>query len=68
MQILSQVATADALLEIVQRGLVSKHDTLDLILPLALALMRQPVSDEVRLRLSQRTPGDSSRCCLALPS
>ena len=40
---------AGALLEIVQGGLISKHDTLDLILPLTLALMCQPASDEVRL-------------------
>ena len=42
-----QVATAGALLEIVQKSLVSAHDTVDFIAPLALALVCQPASDQV---------------------
>ena len=43
------MATAGALLEIVQRELISAHDTADFLAPLALALMCQPSTDEVQL-------------------
>ncbi len=42
-----QVATAGALLVIVQRSLISAHDTVDFVAPLALALVCQPDSAEV---------------------
>ncbi len=42
-----QVATAGALMEIVQKSLISAHDTVDFLMPLALALVCQPASDQV---------------------
>ena len=41
------MATAGALLEIVQKSLISTHDTVDFVAPLALALACQPATDQV---------------------
>jgi len=58
-----QVATAGALLEIVLKNLISAHDTVDFLAPLALALMCQPSTDQVGLLAS---PSTSCCCLLAL--
>ena len=45
------MAAAGTLLEILQRELINAHDTADFVVPLALALMCQPSTDEVQLTL-----------------
>ena len=56
-----QVATAGALLEIVLKNLISAHDAVDFLAPLALALMCQPSTDQVGLLASP-----STGCCVLL--